>query len=119
MPRESSRLTKRTMALRRASSRATRAAFKCFARGSWTPDQGGRPSHPAVPSPAKLPHRSGRHHREGVAYVWLVSPTLRTVELFRRADIGWLLVGVHRGDAVVRAEPFDAVPLTLAGLWAV
>ena len=58
------------------------------------------------------------YHREGVAHVWLVSPTLRTVEVFRRADIGWLLVNVHRGDAVVRAEPFDAVPLDLAGLWA-
>jgi len=57
------------------------------------------------------------YHREGVGHVWLVSPPLRTVEVFRRADIGWLLVNVFRGDVVVSAEPFDAVPLDLAGLW--
>ena len=58
------------------------------------------------------------YHREGVGHVWLVSPTLRSVEVYRRADIGWLLVATFEGDAVVRAEPFDAVPLDLAGLWA-
>nr|MBK7065985.1 Uma2 family endonuclease [Deltaproteobacteria bacterium] len=58
------------------------------------------------------------YHREGVGHVWLVSPTLRSVEVYRRADIGWLLVATFEGDAVVRAEPFDAVPLELAGLWA-
>ena len=56
-------------------------------------------------------------HREGVRHVWLLSPVLRTLEVFRRADIGWLLVGVFDGAAPVRAEPFDAVPLDLAGLW--
>jgi len=58
------------------------------------------------------------YHREGVGHVWLVSPTLRSVEVYRRADIGWLLLATFEGDAVVRAEPFDAVPLELAGLWA-
>ncbi|MBK6531231.1 MAG: Uma2 family endonuclease [Deltaproteobacteria bacterium] len=58
------------------------------------------------------------YYREGVAHAWLVSPALHTVEVFRRADIGWLLVNVYRGDAVVRAEPFDALPLALARLWA-
>jgi len=57
------------------------------------------------------------YHREGVGHVWLLSRTLRSLEVFRRADIGWLLVNVHRGDARVRAEPFDAVELDLAGLW--
>lgn len=58
------------------------------------------------------------YHREGVRHVWLVSPVLRSVEVYRRADIGWLLLATFEGDAVVRAEPFDAVPLDLAGLWA-
>ncbi len=57
------------------------------------------------------------YHREGVAHVWFVSPVQRLMEVFRRADIGWLLLVVHQGDAVVRAEPFEAVPLDLAGLW--
>ena len=58
------------------------------------------------------------YYREGVGHVWLVSPVLRSVEVYRRADIGWLLLATFEGDAVVRAEPFDAVPLELAGLWA-
>jgi Uma2 family endonuclease len=58
------------------------------------------------------------YHREGVGHVWLVSPTLRSVEVYRRADIGWLLLATFEGDALVRAEPFDAVPIDLAGLWA-
>jgi Uma2 family endonuclease len=57
------------------------------------------------------------YHREEVGHVWLVSPVLRSVEVYRRADIGWLLLATFEGDAVVRAEPFDAVPLDLAGLW--
>ena len=59
------------------------------------------------------------YHREGVGHVWLVSPALRSLEVFRHADLGWLLRATHFGDAVVRAEPFDAVPLDLAALWAV
>ena len=59
------------------------------------------------------------YHREGVGHVWFVSPAMQTVEVLRRADIGWLLVATFEGDAVVRAEPFDAVALDLAGLWAV
>ncbi len=57
------------------------------------------------------------YHREGVRNVWLVSPSLRSLEVFRRVDIGWWLLAVHRGDAAVRAEPFDAVALDLAALW--
>lgn len=57
------------------------------------------------------------YHRETVRNVWLVSPALRSLEVFRRADIGWQLLAVFRGDAPVRAEPFDAVPLDLAALW--
>jgi len=57
------------------------------------------------------------YHREGVRNVWLVSPSLRSLEVFRRVDIGWWLLAVHRGAAAVRAEPFDAVELDLAALW--
>ena len=47
-----------------------------------------------------------------------MSPALRTLEVYRRADLGWLLVATFAEADVVRAEPFDAVPLDLAGLWA-
>ncbi len=54
----------------------------------------------------------------GVAHAWLVDPLLRTLEVFRRVETRWLLLGTFQGEAMVRAEPFDAVELELASLWA-
>lgn len=57
--------------------------------------------------------------REGVRYAWLVDPILKTLEVFvLSAERRWMLAGTHRGDARVRAEPFDAIELHLALLWA-
>ncbi len=56
--------------------------------------------------------------RAGVRHVWLVAPASRTVEVFRAHEGGWLLVAVHRDDARVRAEPFEAIELDLSMLWA-
>lgn len=53
-----------------------------------------------------------------VQHAWLVDPKLRTVEVFRREDRQWLLLATHRDDAVVRAEPFDAIEFSLSALWA-
>lgn len=55
--------------------------------------------------------------REGVGHVWLVSVALRSIEVYRRSDPGWVLVGQHEGDDKVRAEPFDAFEFELANLW--
>jgi len=55
--------------------------------------------------------------RAGVAHTWLVNPTNRTLEIFRRGDSAWTLVAVHGADEVVRAEPFDAIELDLGALW--
>jgi len=55
--------------------------------------------------------------REGVGYAWLLNPEARTLEVLRRQSEQWLLVSVHEGDAVVRAEPFDAIELDLPPLW--
>jgi Uma2 family endonuclease len=57
------------------------------------------------------------YHREGVGHAWLVSPSLRTLEVYRRHDLGWLRVGTFTGPVEVRAEPFDAVALDLGALW--
>lgn len=57
------------------------------------------------------------YHREGVGHAWLVDPTAHTLEVLRRHDLGWLLVAGYEGASVVRAEPFDAIALDLAGLW--
>lgn len=55
--------------------------------------------------------------RAEVAHAWLVDPILKTLEVMRREGGSWLLVGAWKNDAVVRAEPFDAVPFELGALW--
>lgn len=54
----------------------------------------------------------------GVPHAWLVNPLSRTLEVLRRQDAHWLTIAVHKDDDKVRAEPFDAVELDLAVLWA-
>jgi Uma2 family endonuclease len=54
----------------------------------------------------------------GVGHAWLVHPRHRTVEVLRLHDGKWLTLAVHRDDQIVRAEPFDAIEIDLANLWA-
>jgi len=56
--------------------------------------------------------------RERVRHVWLVDPVAHTLEVFRLEGDRWVVAAVHGGDDVVRAEPFDALALALAVLWA-
>ena len=56
--------------------------------------------------------------REGVAHLWLLTPLSQTLEVYRLNDHRWTLVETFEGNAVVRAEPFDAIELSLANLWA-
>jgi Uma2 family endonuclease len=55
--------------------------------------------------------------KNGVAHAWLVNPTSRTLEVYRRAGEAWVLLATHADDAVVRAEPFAAIELDLLVLW--
>jgi len=52
-----------------------------------------------------------------VAWVWLLNPALRTLEVLKLHTGQWLARGRFRGAAAVRAEPFDAVELDLGALW--
>ena len=63
---------------------------------------------------AKMP----LYAREQVGHVWLVDPIVQTLEVFRRDGARWLLLSTETGDAKVSAEPFEAVELDLARLWA-
>lgn len=57
--------------------------------------------------------------RERVSWAWLVDPLARTLEVMAQgADGRWVLRNAFRDDARVRAEPFDAIELDLAVLWA-
>ncbi len=53
----------------------------------------------------------------GVGHAWLVDPLLQTLEVLRRDSGGWRLVTTFRGEAQVRAEPFDAIELDLARIF--
>lgn len=54
----------------------------------------------------------------GIRYAWLVSPRYRSIEAFRLQDGQWLLVGSYKDADRARIEPFDAIELDLATLWA-
>lgn len=56
--------------------------------------------------------------RARVPHVWLVSPFEQTLEVLALDGESYRLVATHGGDAHVRAEPFAAVELELAALWA-
>jgi Uma2 family endonuclease len=55
--------------------------------------------------------------RAAVPWVWLLDPLARTLEVFRLEGEKWTVRASFRGDAAVRAEPFDAIELELAALW--
>ena len=55
--------------------------------------------------------------REGVRHAWLVDPLERSLEVLRLEAGQWNLLATHRGDEIVRAEPFQAVEVDLLGLW--
>ncbi|QSQ22630.1 Uma2 family endonuclease [Pyxidicoccus parkwayensis] len=55
--------------------------------------------------------------REGVRHLWLADPRPQTVEVYRLEGSRWLLLATHAGNATVRAEPFEAIPVNLSSLW--
>jgi Uma2 family endonuclease len=57
------------------------------------------------------------YRREGIGHTWLVNPITCTLEVYRLESGHWMLVDTFEGDAVVRAEPFDAIELELGLLW--
>jgi Uma2 family endonuclease len=59
------------------------------------------------------------YRRERVGHLWFVNPTERTLEVYRLSGDLYAHVETFEDDAVVRAEPFDAVALALASLWSI
>ena len=55
--------------------------------------------------------------REGVAHLWLVDPTDRTLEAFELRDGQWVLIGSAKDDEPVSIAPFDAITFSLGDLW--
>lgn len=58
------------------------------------------------------------YRRERVPHVWFLDPEAETLAVHRFSADGYVVVGAWRGEAVVRAEPFEALALPLSVLWA-
>ena len=71
------------------------------------------PSTEKLDRTRKLP----AYARHGVGHAWLINPVARTLEVYRREGTSWVLAASHADDAIVRAEPFDAIELDLLRLW--
>ncbi|HEX8820960.1 MAG TPA: Uma2 family endonuclease [Archangium sp.] len=56
--------------------------------------------------------------REGIPQVWLVDPEVRTLEVLQLDGRRYTLRALHSGTDTVRAEPFEALALSLRLLWA-
>jgi Uma2 family endonuclease len=72
------------------------------------------PSTEALDRATKLPIYAA----ERVSHAWLIDPIVRTLEAYRLEGSRWTLLGTWTDEARVRVEPFDALELELAALWA-
>ncbi len=72
------------------------------------------------PSTAATDRTRKMHHyaRAQVRHVWLLDPGPETLEVYRLDGEGWRLALAVAGAELVRAEPFEALELDLAGVWA-
>ena len=55
--------------------------------------------------------------RIGVPFAWLIDPDAQTLEVLRNESGHWLTIQTFAENALVRAEPFDAIELDLSALW--
>jgi len=55
--------------------------------------------------------------RSGVAHLWLIDPTARTLEVYRLDGGRWLVASNHGGSTSVRAEPFALLELDMRRWW--
>jgi Uma2 family endonuclease len=58
------------------------------------------------------------YQRSGVPHYWLLNPIEESLIVYRWTESGYLLVQSVQGEERVRAEPFDAVNLSVHGLLA-
>jgi Uma2 family endonuclease len=72
------------------------------------------------PSTVALDRTRKMHHyaRAGVGHLWLLDPQAETLEVYRLTTGAWTLVTSVAGGVKIRAEPFEAMELNLASVWA-
>lgn len=57
------------------------------------------------------------YHQAGVSWHWLVDPSARTVEAYRREGEFWIRLGVWSEEENAHIEPFEEVNLNLQLWW--
>lgn len=55
--------------------------------------------------------------RERVSHLWLVDPSVHTLEVYRLDGGRWVDVGAYGGAEVIRAEPFAAIEMDMSQWW--
>jgi Uma2 family endonuclease len=55
--------------------------------------------------------------RERVGHLWLVHPSLQTLEVYRLEGQQWVVVSSHVGAEGARAKPFEAIELDMSRWW--
>ena len=71
------------------------------------------PSTAGIDRVKKLPI----YAREKVNHVWLIEPVAKTLEVYLRNNVQWILLNSFAGDDKIRAAPFEAIELDLGSLW--
>lgn len=71
------------------------------------------PSNPGTDRVTKLNH----YHRFEVPHYWIVDPMEESLSVFRWTPDGYLLVLAADREARVRAEPFEAVEISVGALF--
>jgi hypothetical protein len=51
--------------------------------------------------------------QEGVAFAWLVDPTLQTLEAYEHQSGRWSLLGTFGDEPLARIQPFEAIEIDL------
>ncbi|BCX89025.1 hypothetical protein MIN45_P1395 [Methylomarinovum tepidoasis] len=72
------------------------------------------PSTARIDRSLKMP----RYARWGVPYLWMVDPSLRTLEVYALEQGRWCVLTTLKDDDPVRQPPFEAVEFPLDRLWA-
>ncbi|HET6149381.1 MAG TPA: Uma2 family endonuclease [Polyangia bacterium] len=63
--------------------------------------------------------RKMRHYAAaGVTHLWLLDPKPETLEVYRQEGDSWRVITTAAGAVNVRVEPFEAMELELARVWA-
>ena len=57
-----------------------------------------------------------RYHQAGVPHYWILDPSTRSLTVYRNGPDGYVAALVAEAGEVVRAEPFDAIEISVSEL---